>query len=429
MTRPGLRLLLLALALPALTTGVSVGLAAEPTASRDTVVGPSTLRAGTYNIRSGVSVGDFKSAIDTMKQRADLIGLQEIGLNDKNKYLKKDVDWGYYRPPAVQQNPVIWRRDLFDVLGTRGYLLTQGRDLNGELGPKPDEDDNWATVVRLRERATGREFSYINVHFVHGALKGGKPAPGRPRTFALLVDQIKAAVGVVKAERAISPQVFIGGDFNVSYKADLKTGDKRLPIKQFTKLAMTSMWKGSTYLSQERGTKGTALLDQIWTTATPSSVSIERDLKVSDHHPARADYDLAVVDGYTSAATGTIGFARTALAIQECNKPYQHPTFRIPVDLGSPEVGYVRTVSVVPGTAELSAIREIDVSALYDDDPSTDTITVEINPDKVAQGDRTFEVRLIGPVNATLVPGQEVVTATILDDDSGEFPRCKAPGK
>lgn len=439
MTRPGprpaLRLLLTgaALVVPLLAPVGALSadaVPAAPSSSRATTVGPSSLRLGTYNIRSGVSVADFKKAVDAMKPRADLIGFQELGRNEKNAYLKADHDWGYYRPPATQQNPVIWRRDLFDVVSSRGYLLTQARDLGGELGAA-DETDNWATVVRLRERASGQVFSYINVHFVHGAVQAGKPTPGRPRTFALYVDQVKAAAEVVKAERAVSPTVYIGGDFNIGYKADDKVRDKRLPYRRFTALGMTSIWKGSPYLEAKKGTHADALIDQIWTTAAPASVHIERDITESDHVPAAATYDLAQADGYTQAAVGTIGFKDTAVAVQECNKTWQHPTFRFKVDLGDPEIGYVRGARIVPGSAPASVVRKYDFSALWDDDPSTNTLTVEINPDKIAQGDRTFDVQLIDPVNADLITGRDVVRATILDDDAegSGYPKCTAPPK
>ena len=41
--------------------------------------------------------------LDPFKDRVHVAGLQEIGANDKNQLLIDDHDWGYLRPPEVQQ--------------------------------------------------------------------------------------------------------------------------------------------------------------------------------------------------------------------------------------------------------------------------------------------------------------------------------------
>jgi endonuclease/exonuclease/phosphatase family metal-dependent hydrolase len=196
-------------------------------------VGEPPLRIGTYNIRAGVSLGDFKTAVTAFKQTVapDVAGLQEIGSNERNKFLVADTDWGYYRPPQLQQNPVIWRRDLFDFVGARGFMIAKARDLNGEHSGDEAKGDSYATVVRLVQRASGEQISFINVHLVRGAVKGGRPAPGKPNLFKLFTDQVSGTVAAIKAERAISDRVYVLGDFNVGYKADAKWRHRLLPYK------------------------------------------------------------------------------------------------------------------------------------------------------------------------------------------------------
>jgi len=49
----------------------------------------------------------FEAAINGLKTRASVIGLQEIAEKSKNDHLLEDESWGYYRPPELRQNPVI----------------------------------------------------------------------------------------------------------------------------------------------------------------------------------------------------------------------------------------------------------------------------------------------------------------------------------
>ena len=55
-------------------------------------------------------------------------------------------------------------------------------------------------------------------------------------------------------------------------------------------------------------------------------------------------------------------------------------------------------------------------------DAPAKTIQVKINPDREAEPDETFSVRLYGPSGATLASGGDVGTGTILNDDSRALP-------
>jgi len=56
-----------------------------------------------------------------------------------------------------------------------------------------------------------------------------------------------------------------------------------------------------------------------------------------------------------------------------------------------------------------------------DPNPTSRTVTVQVNGDDVVEADEQFQVRLSDPVNATLAPdGADVGTGTILDDDGNQ---------
>lgn len=380
---------------------------ASGSATTSARVGEPPLRIGTYNIRAGVSLGDFKAAVTAFKPQADVAGLQEIGSNERNKYLVADRNWGYYRPPKLQQNPVIWRRDLFDFVGARGFMIAKARDLNGEHSGDEAKGDSFATVVRLVQRTSGEQISFINVHLVRGAVKGGRPAPGRPNLFKLYADQVSGTVAAIKAERAISDRVYVLGDFNVGYEADAKWRHRLLPYKKFGRIGLSSMWKGSPLLKKTYGTHNDALIDQVWNTQGSTSEAILTGLKQSDHSPAVATYTLPLPAAGYAPTGGTVGFADVTGSSDEkfVNGHLPVLSFDLTGDLAHGYAG----VDVVGGNAVEGKDFAVDDSGLYDTDVTHNAVLVKIYNDNVVEGDETFTLRLIDPVNTTITRADEAV--------------------
>jgi endonuclease/exonuclease/phosphatase (EEP) superfamily protein YafD len=383
------------------------------------------LRDGSFNIRAGVTEANFEKAIDAFKGSGlvDVVGMQEIGSNDRNKYLRKDHTWGYYRPPQLQQNPVIWRRATYDFVSAQGYLIAHARNLHGEHSGDDDKGDSYATAVRLVQRASGQQLTFINVHLVRGAVKGGRPAPGKPNLFKLYTDQVAGLVKAIKDERARqdpSDRILVQGDFNVGYVADAKRKNKQLPYKQLSAIGLTSMWKGSKYLTTSYGTHQDALIDQVWTTGPAASTNIVRTIKESDHSPAVATYALpAPPDGYVPV-TGTVGFQDTAESHDQKWIDNHHPvmSFELTGDLAHGYVG-VEVVKDNGGTAVEGKDFWVDDSGLYDTDLSSNAVLVEIFPDRKhvnPEDDETFTLRLKDPVNTTIIGGQGEAIGTILSN-------------
>ena len=432
MRSPAFRSLLAvaALSISALTLGPSLSADASarlPGGGHERVPTPQelTLRDGSYNIRAGVSQGDFEKAIDTLKGSGlvDVLGMQEIGSNNRNKYLQKDRTWGYYRPPQLQQNPVIWRRETYDFVSAQGYRIATARNLHGEHSGDSDKGDSYATAVRLVQRASGQQLTFINVHLVRGAVKGGRPAPGRPYLFKLYTDQVSGLVAAIKDERARqspSDRILVQGDFNVGYVADAKRHNKLLPYRKLSALGLTSMWKGSKYLTTPYGTHQDALIDQVWTTGPAASTTIVRSIKQSDHRPAVATYDLPTPpDGYVPVM-GTVGFADLAQSHDQKWANGHHPVMRFEL-IGDLAHGYVG-VEVVKGNGDAAVEGKdfsIDDSGLYDTDLSSNAVLVDIFPDKKKgnpEDDETFTLRLKDPVNTTVIAGRGDVVGTILSN-------------
>ena len=380
---------------------------------------PGSLLIGTYNIRSGVSLAEFTSAIDKFKPHVTVAGLQEIGANDKNRYLQSDRDWGYYRPPALQQNPVIWRRDLFDFVSASGIKLADGRDLRNENG-RGRIGDSWATQVRLRDRASGEQITVINVHLLHGALKGGQRRPGRPLHYRVYTEQVTGLLGAVKAERAhaqgsADDRIFVVGDFNVGYAADARKQRRKLPFHKFRKLGMQSMWQGSRYLDKSFGTRTHGLIDQVWNTQRPAATKILRKIRESDHRPAFATYELpAPPAGYTPQ-DGTIGFVAASPRYDERRRNQTPPQLVFELTRESDlEHGYARIA--LSGTAVEGADYFLDDSQLWDNDPDTRQVLVRILKDGRTEPDESVTLTLVDPVNTTIVTEPRVAGTIVAND-------------
>ncbi|MFC7493182.1 MULTISPECIES: endonuclease/exonuclease/phosphatase family protein [unclassified Nocardioides] len=279
------RLLAAAAALCALVAGL-------PATDADAAARSSQLRIGTYNVISRAPLDTFEAAVSRVKPQVDLLGLQEIGMNEKNWWLLGDPAWGYYRPPALQQNPVIWNRGRLELVSAEGVQLSEAGSVEPLDGPYDETKlPNWATVVRLRDLATGELVTAINVHLVAYAISAGRFIPERPRTARLYRSQLRALVGVVAAERRIADDVYVLGDFNAGYEEDLRTRRGALPVRQLGAIGFRSMWEHSRLLPRSYGTHDNgALIDQVWHPTQPVATRILRGVRGSDHRPVVATY-------------------------------------------------------------------------------------------------------------------------------------------
>jgi endonuclease/exonuclease/phosphatase (EEP) superfamily protein YafD len=234
----------------------------------------------------------FRHGVTSLRRHVGVAGLQEIGSNRRRHYLASIRGWGYYRPRYIQQNPVIWNRSRFRLVRAHGDRIARSRHLRGQLpGATRRKKDSTATVVRLRHLASGRRISVINVHLVHGAVKGGKPWPHRPAVFNLFRNQVAGLVQAVKRERRWG-RVFVTGDFNVGYRADQHFALPRLPYRRLSRQRLDAVWQGTGYLRRGEGTHSDALIDQIWSGSGPSNVRILRWVRPSDHFPVVATYRI-----------------------------------------------------------------------------------------------------------------------------------------
>lgn len=377
------------------------------------------MRVGSYNFEASRPLNKFIAAMKQFKTYVDVAGLQEIGMTSRNKWLLKDPSWGYYRPPALQQNPIIWRRSAFDFVSAKGIKIARKRSLGTEHGAGAEVKKNtYATVVHLRSVASGRQISFINVHLVHGAIKRTAPYPGRPRTYRLYLAQVKGLIEAIKSERANAANdggVYVTGDFNISYRPDSQDKKAKLPYASMLRIGMHSMWENTWVLAHNRGSHGTCLYDQVWNTGHPASSKILRRIKGSDHYPVVATYALRNPEPNYVPATGSAGFVQQPVEGAEF---YKQAFMKFPIT-GNFDIGWVQ-VQQVPEDG--SAVAQMGTDFVVDDSslqPGSTYILVRA----LADGNlhetplEHFTLKLVPFDGATVPSGEDTVEGFIDDSD------------
>ena len=268
---------------------------AAPAASSASVQTVTT-RVGTYNIRAGVSVSTFRQAVGDFAPQVDLAGLQEVNNKDKEAVLADLSGFAYYRGARHhgEQNPVIWRRGRFSRVSARAVQISPSWYIGNEVPSKGSRiGEMEASVVRLRDTATGKPVSLINVHLVPGAVAGGHKVPGRTRLYRLYLRQMANVAELVRTERTFG-RVFVTGDFNCGWVADERLRRTRLPFMTFRRHAFRSNWAtGAATRPRRLGTHNDALIDQIYSPYRATSATVMK-IGYSDHRPGLGTYELPV---------------------------------------------------------------------------------------------------------------------------------------
>lgn len=253
------------------------------------------LDIGSYNIQANVDPAVFGTAVKELLPRVDIVGLQEVHGEEKGRQLDKlrSLGWNHFRPEPGKKNPVLWRSSRFDMMGGRTVKFTDSTYIGDERpGPRDTLNENVATIVRLQDRVSHQRLSVVNIHFTPGAVSAGERVPDRPRIFATYVEQVREMAEVAEQEKAWG-KVFVLGDFNVGWVADQKKQKRRLPFATLDRLRLRAAW--ATSRPATGGTRGRALLDQIYAPQAARRAVVAFDIQFSDHYPALARYRLPVL--------------------------------------------------------------------------------------------------------------------------------------
>lgn len=127
----------------------------------------------------------------------DVVGLQEFQSSQATAFDALGGDrYDTYSAPGDTENAIAWRRDRWELVSGRTFAV-----------PYFDGHERRMPIVRLRDRTTGQEAMFVNVH---------NPADTRafPRQAAWRAAAVRAELGVVRSLSAGGYPVFLTGDMN-----------------------------------------------------------------------------------------------------------------------------------------------------------------------------------------------------------------------
>ena len=176
----------------------------------------SELNVMSYNIRYANASDKGDAAWDARKEasvtmirdvKPDVIGMQEPRFSQAQYLIGELTEYEhYYLAPddkdSQHRNAVWWRKDRFEMLA-QGYFFLNEKDITQPIKGWGHNQFRTALWVKLRDRATGREFCLFDTHLDHI----GKTA--RLEGARLNVERMRSIAG------KRTPQ-FIVGDMNAT---------------------------------------------------------------------------------------------------------------------------------------------------------------------------------------------------------------------
>jgi hypothetical protein len=193
-----------------------------------------------FNQFRGIGPKRARKDLRRLWQQADLIGLQECHSGHRRQVLANHPDnWGLYQPPSAPEPPIMWRESVFDHLDSNFRLLSPS---DGPGSARPERNITW---VRLRHKGTRDQIVFVNFHWENAAAFRGyfdpRKRPSSPRHIERYKDQMGEVIPLMRDLARFGPILF-AGDWNVSFRQDLRLRNPGLPTASFRRINMRSNW-------------------------------------------------------------------------------------------------------------------------------------------------------------------------------------------
>ena len=256
-----------------------------------------TIRFVTFNYAHGRPASGINDAVRALSDQGDIVGFQEFGPSSHRDALAAVVrncttcNYGLYMPDIAHGGniPIIWKKNKFQLLSTGNLKIYDGQRVEDGAGG-PDVTAKHLTWIRLKDKASGRVFYYVNNHLIPSVEADGHPRyDAVPKRVALYTKHMNTLADKVSQLKQNEVPVFIGGDFNVNYRRDSVV---RASIFPYAKMNSINTWANWRYLGAPAGNDGTMsdgsrVIDYVFATrnnkVTPVSNRILSTYG-SDHH-------------------------------------------------------------------------------------------------------------------------------------------------
>ena len=144
-------------------------------------------------------------------------------MEDLERGLPEFASFGFVGPemdarqvgyPGIAKNPILYSRARYDLVAAGGFWLSETPHLPGSLSwdSARARHVNW---VRLRDRASHRQFRVLNTHLDHQSQRARE-------------EQIKMILAEAAFYPADFPQ-FLAGDFNAGAANPVQSSNCRTP--------------------------------------------------------------------------------------------------------------------------------------------------------------------------------------------------------
>lgn len=236
----------------------------------------------------------------TILKKANVVGLQEVHTAAQRNNVRKLIESKKYAvsPKAhtkndgktgVESYAIVWREKEF----VRTNEGTTGKLASGIDGLRA----RYITWVKLKQRATSKQFYVVNTHMIRDVDDGGSLSNKKANVKAY-TEHMQKLVSLVKEMQKDNVPIFVTGDFAMDYRKD--NGEVAVfPKAALGAIDVQSNWQLTDLkgISKKANTYGNGhrLIDYVFAwNVTPKATAIGKSRLGSDHNPVYFTADLVV---------------------------------------------------------------------------------------------------------------------------------------
>ena len=253
-----------------------------------------TVRMGTWNVLKSNSTTRIVTGLQALGTAgADVIGVQELQSHLRPAVSRRMEQAGWEMSDGNSATPVFWRASKYTLLAQGrvkvfGVVRIEGGGAAGSsIGPK------FIQWVQLQDNSTKAVFIAASHHLVPTIETKGHPNRQGPRRVAYAKRQIVAA-GELATRLSRGGQIpfLIAADWNVDARKDARVRTAGFPYVALQKYDLYSNWRAAGYPKEGTQTRGTRLIDGIFSTTRTAAPVRQQILgnHGSDHRAVLVQY-------------------------------------------------------------------------------------------------------------------------------------------
>ena len=248
-----------------------------------------TISIATWNREYGNSGSKFRAGLAAVAQRADIIGMQEMG--DGQWFTAKKLLSSKFKIVDERNAvPIFYNPKKFEYLDSGEDKTSGGVHVESGAGGRYFSNKN-ITWVKLKVKSTGSVIYMVNHHLVPTYEKSGKLDHNKPLRIALYKKQMNALFDLVQDFSKEGP-VFISADWNYDAKADARVKSQDGLYEWLGRHNLFSNWRSLGFTTKQ-GSHGDRYIDYIAALVTKAAKPVAQTVLSnfgSDHRPVIVTY-------------------------------------------------------------------------------------------------------------------------------------------